>query len=79
MWEEDQEPVEASWEEYSTLHRDFNRFMTVSEHDHIECVRFYRYECNIPENVVNGIDFVPTNFLSGFFIQTHKGNLYIFN
>uniref|UniRef100_A0A182YJN1 Filamin n=1 Tax=Anopheles stephensi TaxID=30069 RepID=A0A182YJN1_ANOST len=79
MWSDDEEqgsePVEATWEEHSQFYRSFSRFMSVSEHDRREMVRVFFIEQDVPVLESPDIDFVPTNMLSGFFLQTHKAEV----
>lgn len=70
---EEEPPKEATWEEYSTFEKDFSRFVTFSEFDHYEHVAVFSIEQNVPPYGAIDRDFVPTNFLSSFSINTHKG------
>lgn len=67
------EEVEATWEEFSQFTRDSFRFLTFSEFDQLETASVYSIEQNVPPASVDQ-DFVPINFLSSYFLHSHKGN-----
>lgn len=73
LWLTERKDPPVNWDETTLYYRDFKRSVTLSEYDHAERMQVYFKEQDIPQNEVNGCDFVPTNFLSSFFIQTHKG------
>ena len=68
------EEIDATWEEFSQFNKEYLRFLTFSEIDHIERASVYCIEQNVPTYGAIDRDFVPLNFLSSFFLQTHKGN-----
>jgi hypothetical protein len=67
-------PIEATWEEFSSFHREVFRSLTFSEHDHLEKTSLFYLEQDVPTYGAFDRDFVPLNFLSSFFLHTHKGN-----
>lgn len=70
-------PKEATWEEYSTFERNFHRFFTFSEIDHKEQCAVYTILQRVPTYGGIDRDFIPTNFLSSFSINSHKGRLHL--
>lgn len=71
---------ETSWEENSKFHLFKLRYFTVSEYDHHEKSQIYYKELVIPENEnFIKVDYLPLNFLSSFYISTHKGKLKLGN
>lgn len=78
---EKEDVPEATWEEYSDFYRDNRHSVTVSEYDYaVKCIIYYmEQEIKDAQDITNGIDFIPTNFLSHFYVNTHKGiYIYIF-
>ncbi|CAD7084429.1 unnamed protein product [Hermetia illucens] len=75
LWLTERKDPPVNWDETTLYYRDFKRSVTLSEYDHAERMQVYFKEQDIPQNEVNGCDFVPTNFLSSFFIQTHKAEV----
>lgn len=79
MWnDKEEEKKQATWEEYSTLHRDFLRQFTVSETDraHKPCV--FAQEQDVPRaangnSTNNGTLTDPINFISQFTVLSHQG------
>lgn len=69
------EEIDATWEEFSQFNKENFRFLTFSEIDHLERASVFCIEQNVPSFSVKNRDFVPLNFLSSLFLQTHKGNL----
>lgn len=67
-------PIEATWEEFSSFHRERFRSLTFSEFDTIEKTSLFYLEQNVPPYGGIERDFVPLNFLSSLFLHTHKGN-----
>jgi hypothetical protein len=67
-------PIEATWEEFSSFHRERFRSLTFSEFDQIEKASLFYLEQNVPPYGALDRDFVPLNFLSSIFFHTHKGN-----
>lgn len=66
-------PIEATWEEFSSFHKEIFRSLCFSEFDHSEKASLYYIEQNVPTYGAIERDFVPLNFLSSFFLHTHKG------
>lgn len=66
-------PIEATWEEFSSFHKEIFRSLCFSEFDQLEKASVYYIEQNVPTYGATEKDFVPLNFLSSFFFQTHKG------
>lgn len=67
-------PPEETWEEYSQYDKKNLRFLTFSEFDQLETASIFHIEQNVPPYGAIDRDFVPLNFLSSLFLQTHKGN-----
>lgn len=65
---------EATWEENTSFYRENPRFVTISHWDGPKQYRLWLNETN----KLNGVDHVPENFFSYFFIQTHNGNFKVF-
>lgn len=66
-------PIEATWEEFSSFHKEIFRSLCFSEYDHSEKASVYYIEQNVPTYGAIERDFVPLNFLSSFFLHSHKG------
>lgn len=74
--EEQFEEIDATWEEFSYYTKENFRFLTFSEIDHLERASVFCIEQNVPTYGAIKRDFVPLNFLSSLFLQSHKGNLF---
>lgn len=72
--DENNEEIEATWEEFSQFSKESFRFLTFSEFDQFEETSVFCLEQNVPEYGAFDRDFVPLNFLSSIFINTRKGN-----
>jgi hypothetical protein len=72
--EEPLEEIEATWEEYSQFNKESFRFLTFSEFDQLEKSSIFFYEQNVPTYGAIDLDFVPLNFISSYFLHSHKGN-----
>lgn len=71
MWSQRPDaPKEATWEDISVFYKNLNLNLTVSEIDREHKVEVVCKEQNIP-NEVNGEKAIQ--FLSQYYIQTHKG------
>lgn len=84
MWnDKEEEKKQATWEEYSTLHRNFLRQLTFSEVDRAHKTCVYAQEQDVPSttngNSTNGSSTLanPINFISQFTIMSHQG-IYIY-
>lgn len=66
-------PIEATWEEFSSFHKEIFRSLCFSEYDHLEKASIFYIEQNVPTYGASEKDFVPVNFLSSYFLHTHKG------
>lgn len=64
-------PPEATWEEYSTLYKDLTKSFTHSEFDKIIEPLVYYHEDELFNQ--NKSDDQISNFLSYYYIYTHKG------
>lgn len=64
-------PKEATWEEYSTLYKDLTKSFTHSEFDKIIDPLVYYHEDELFNK--NKSEDKLSNFLSYFYIYTHKG------
>lgn len=69
------EETEATWEELSQFNRHNFRFLTFSEFDRFEKTSLFFYEQIVPSIESVDRDFIPLNFLSILFIESHKGKL----
>lgn len=68
------EEIDATWGEFSQFNKENFRFLTFSEIDHLERPKVFCIEQNVPAYGAINRDFVPLNFLSILFLQSHKGN-----
>lgn len=67
-------PIEATWEEFNSYHREIFRSLTFSEFDQAEKSSIFYLEQNVPPWGAIERDFVPLNFLTSVYLHTHKGN-----
>lgn len=68
-------PIEATWEEFSSFHREIFRSLTFSEFDQLEKASIFYLEQDVPTYGAIERDFIPLNFLSSLFLHTHKGKV----
>lgn len=72
MWQDDpeDEPTEATWEEYSLLYKPIYQYFTFSEFDQIEKPCMLKSSCDIEKMEVDG----KIAYFSNYSIYTHKGD-----
>lgn len=74
IWQDDpeEEAPEATWEEYSTLYKQFYQYMTFSEIDQIERPVMWMSKCEFEnQSDPNAEDKIV--YFSNYSIYTHKG------
>jgi len=71
-------PIEATWEEFNSFHKEIFRSLTFSEFDQEEKASIFYIEQDVPSYGAFLGDFVPLNFISSHFLHTHKGNSLIY-
>ena len=79
MWFDEQEVsgvINANWDELSNLYKGLHQSFTISECDQLEehCVYFMVQDVPVSDQF-NGTDLLPVNYLTSFFIHTHKGRV----
>lgn len=75
MWGDDPEddPIEATWEEYSVLFKQFYQYFTFSEFDQFEKPVMLKSCCDIEKTEeLDG----KIAYFSNYSIYTHKGDNY---
>ena len=71
-------PIEATWEEFNSFHKEIFRSLPFSEFDVQEKASIFYIEQDVPPYGSLDRDFVPLNFLSSLFLHTHKGKNLIY-
>lgn len=71
-------PIEATWEEFTSFHKEIFRSLTFSEFDKEEKASIFYIEQDVPSYGAIERDFVPLNFISSHFFHTHKGKSLIY-